>query len=169
MTDDHGSRDRASHLELLAGTPAEVLTRIARGDPLRLRRTLAAALRARCQILDGDRALERAMAVCADRAAEGRRSKLLLAWIRSCAEEAIDSLLEEGGESSRCAGTSPADERVAFHRFNRRPRHERSAFYSLLIHRRSIDELARENQTSVTLCAQRARRAWLALTLDHAG
>jgi len=169
MSREH--RERGKHRELLVGTPAEVLTKIARGDPLRLRRAIAASLRARCQILDGDLVLVRALAVCADRADEGRAARWLLGWIRSCVEEAVDTLLEEDARPhpEESSTSSQVERRTAFRRFNRRPHDERRAFYSLLIHRRSIDELAHENRTSVTLCAQRARRAWLALTLDHAG
>lgn len=172
-----GERDRAEPAEraarLLAGTPREILARIVPGDPLQIRPRVAGRVRGRALLLDTDRVLVRALALCARQADRWRGRPALEAWLEACVDQAIDDLLAEapgGGTAAELPqpgvfellaeplGLDPPGMRQACARFNRLDEPVRRAFFALVLEGRDLDALARAAGVSATEVARRARR-----------
>lgn len=160
---------------LAAGNPREILGRIVKGDPLRLRPTVATALRARWLLLDADRVQLRALALCARFGADYRGRPPLADWLAQQVDRAIDELLEEeaalpaDGDYDR-----PEDVHVVLARplglpgpamrracvaFNACDAADRRAFFALLIELRDLDSAARQEGVTGSEIGRRARRA----------
>ncbi|MCA8978542.1 MAG: hypothetical protein H6831_09840 [Planctomycetes bacterium] len=155
---------------LCGGTPREVLARIVDGDPLGLRPRIAAALRRGAWLMDADRVLLRALALCARRGASYRGRPAIDEWLEARVQEAIEDLLEEEhaarapasaafADLARPLALSPERLRAACARFHARPREEREAYVRLVLDRRPLEE----SGTDPLETARRARRATLAL------
>ena len=161
---------------LLAGTPREVLSRIVPGDPLGLRSHVARRLTSDALLLDGDLVHLRSLARCARRAVRYTGRPELAAWLDEIVAEAIDEVLQEESEGDHAGSTStvecgafaslapplglePEAMRAACAAFNRMAIEERSAFFDLVIHKRTLDELASTSGEGATEIARRARRA----------
>ncbi|MGK0218543.1 MAG: hypothetical protein ACI9HE_002037 [Planctomycetota bacterium] len=80
---------------LLRGTPAQILERIAKNDPLGLRARVAAVLERRCLLLDPDRLLLLAMADVARFACRWGGVPGLATWLERQVDGAVDQLLSE--------------------------------------------------------------------------
>jgi len=159
---------------LLQGrSPKEILSRIVSGDPLRLRARAGRALEEQALFLDADRVLLRALALTARAAPRYRGQPEIEEWLGARIDEALAELLEEGDEGARAAGAFETlatplglDPRVlarACTRFHRLALADRRAFFDLVLHARSLDELARSNAEGATEIARRARRGLDAL------
>jgi hypothetical protein len=167
---------------LLQGrSPKEILSRIVAGDPLRLRALCGRRLEAQALLLDADRVFLRALALTARAAPRYRGQPEIEEWLEARADEALQELLEEADEAPGCAagprapgafetlskpfGLDPDALRRACARFHRLPLSDRRAFFDLVLHAGSLDELAHARGESATEIARRARRgleAWLA-------
>jgi len=160
---------------LLQGrSPKEILSRIVAGDPLRLRARTGRRLEAQALLFDADRVFLRALALCSRAAVRYRGTPAIEEWLLARVDEAIRELSEEGEEAPRPSGTAQApgafeslarplglDPRTlgrACARFQRLSFPERRAFFDLVLHARSLDELARASGESATEIARRARR-----------
>ena len=155
---------------LCGGTPREVLARIVDGDPLGLRPRIAAALRAGAWLMDADRVLIRALALCARRGSNYRGRPPIDEWLDARVQESIDDLLEAEhvqpspttgafSDLARPLSLSPERLRAACARFHARPREEREAYVRLVLDRRPLEESGADPLET----ARRARRATLAL------
>jgi len=156
---------------LCGGTPREVLARIVDGDPLGLRPRVVDALRRGAWLMDADRVLLRALALCARHGARYRGRPAIDEWLAARVQESIDALLEQEAESTSAPATgafaslarplslSPDELRAACARFHARPREEREAYVSLVLDRRPLEE----SGAKPLEVARRARRATLAL------
>jgi len=155
---------------LCGGTPREVLARIVDGDPLGLRPRIAAALRAGAWLMDADRVLIRALALCARRGSTYRGRPPIDEWLDARVQESIDDLLEAEhaqpppttgafSDLARPLSLSPERLRAACARFHARPREEREAYVRLVLDRRPLEESGAEPLET----ARRARRAIQAL------
>jgi len=162
---------------LLQGrSPKEILSRIVSGDPLRLRARSGRALEAQALLLDADRVFLRALALTSRAAVRYRGQPEIEAWLGARVDEALREVLEEGEDAPRPEGAGVARAAGAFEtmaaplgldprtlgracaRFHRLPFPDRRAFFDLVLHARSLDELARAQGESVTEIARRARR-----------
>ena len=154
---------------LLQGrSPKEILSRIVSGDPLRLRARAGRALEEQALFLDADRVCLRALALTSRAAVRYRGQPEIEEWLGARVDEALAELLEEGDESARAPGAFESlapplglDPRAlgrACARFHRLPHADRRAFFDLVLHAGSLDELARANAESATELARRARR-----------
>jgi len=159
----------------LTGTPNEVLARLVHGDPLGMRPLVAARLAARALLLDLERVLARALAVCAQRACAWRGAPELERWLAERIDEAIeDALAEDAGawsERDAASGGGPwavfaapldLDPRALFEgcaRFNRLPFEQREAFFLLVLEGASSDDVCRARGLSLSEFARRARGA----------
>lgn len=85
---------------LLRGTPAEILARIADGDPLALRARVAALLERRCLLLDPDRCLLLAIAEVARCACRWGGRPELRKWLGERVGAAVDQVLVEEARAS---------------------------------------------------------------------
>lgn len=86
---------------LLRGTPAQILGRIARNDPLDLRARVAAVLARRCLLLDPDRLLLLVMADVARFACRWGGPQSLGTWLEGQVAGAVDQLLCEEARVSQ--------------------------------------------------------------------
>jgi DNA-directed RNA polymerase specialized sigma24 family protein len=154
-----------------------VLGRLVQDDPLGVREKVASRLRADALLLDADRVHLRALARISRFASRYRGCPELSVWIDSAVAEALDELLREEHEWARSPrptepekpgvfallapplGLEPAVMRAACASFNVLPFAERSAFVDLVLHGRSLDDVARAAGESATEVARRARRA----------
>jgi hypothetical protein len=159
---------------LLQGrSPKEILSRIVCGDPLRLRARAGRALEEQALFLDADRVCLRALALTSRPAVRYRGQPELEEWLGARVDEALAELLEEGPECAAAPGAfeslatplglDPLALGRACARFHRLPLADRRAFFDLVLHARSLDELARANTESATEIARRARRGLDAL------
>ncbi len=162
---------------LAGGSPREILCRIVQGDPLGMRDRVARRLHAEAYLLDADRVQLRALARCARFAGRYQGRPELAAWLDEIVDQAIEDLLREdvevdvGRDSSAATpgaaftalaaplGLEPEAMQRACAAFNRLPAADRAAFFELVIHRRSLDDLARRSGESASEIARRARRA----------
>ncbi len=158
-------------------SPREILSRIVPGDPLRMRARVGRRLESEALLIDADRVHLRALALCARAAVRYRGQPEIESWLEARAEEALREVLEEGEEAPRPddsaqprapgafetlaapLGLDPPEMKRVCARFNRLPFPERRAFFELVLHARSLDDLARTNAESATAIARRARRA----------
>jgi len=171
---------------LLQGrSPKEILSRIANGDPLRLRLRTARRLEAQALLFDTDRIFLRVLALTARAAPRYRGQPEIEEWLAARIDEAVQQVLEEGDEPQRAPasarapgafetlaaplGLDPGAMQSACARFHRLPFPERRAFFDLVLHARSLDELARANSESATEIARRARRGFEALLAAEDG
>jgi|RhiMethySRZTD1v2_1073278.scaffolds.fasta_scaffold467860_3 hypothetical protein len=171
---------------LLQGrSPREILSRIVAGDPLRLRARAGRRLEAQALLFDADRVLLRALALTARAAPRYRGQPEIEEWLGARVDEALAELLEEGDEAPPPAegasapgafqvlatplGLDPHAMSRACARFHRLPFAERRAFFDLVLHARSLDELARSSGESATEIARRARRGLEALLAIEEG
>jgi hypothetical protein len=161
---------------LAGGSPREVLARIVRDDPLRLRERVAAHLRAEAWLLDADRVHLRCLARVA-RAAPGYRGRPALAeWLDAHVARASAELVQRDGDGgdldagdvdalrafevlARPLALDPRALARACAAFNRLPTLERRAFFALVLEGRELDLLARSSGAAATELARRARRA----------
>jgi len=154
---------------LLQGrSPKEILSRIVSGDPLRLRARSGRALEAQALLLDADRVFLRALALTSRAAVRYRGLPEIDIWLGARVDDALREVLEEGEDAPRAAGAFETmaaplglDPRAlgrACARFHRLPFPDRRAFFDLVLHARSLDDLARAQGESVTEIARRARR-----------
>jgi hypothetical protein len=155
---------------LLQGrSPKEILSRIVVGDPLRLRARVGRRLEAQALLFDADRVFLRALALTARAAVRYRGQGEIDEWLVRRVDEALAELLEEGDEAecpsgafetlARPLGLDPRALGRACARFHRLAFPERRAFFDLVLHARSLDELAGASGESATEIARRARRA----------
>ena len=168
---------RADWRRLLSGgPPRKLLARLVQGDPLGVRRLVGSELRASAVLLDADRVFLRALARCARHAARYQGRPTIEAWLRGQVSRAVREILREedralretpnGGDEqdahtdlARPLGLDPRATRAACDAFNRRPVSERRAFFRLLIEHASLEEVARETDSSIHAVARRARLA----------
>jgi hypothetical protein len=162
---------------LLQGrSPKEILSRIVAGDPLRLRARSGRRLEAQALLLDADRVFLRALALTSRAAARYRGQPEIEDWLGARIDEALREILEEGEDRPRPDGTGVPRGPDAFEtlaaplgldpramsractRFHRLPFPDRRAFFDLVLHARSLDELARVSGENATEIARRARR-----------
>jgi DNA-directed RNA polymerase specialized sigma24 family protein len=167
---------------LLQGrSPKEILSRIVSGDPLRLRARAGRGLEAQALLLDADRVFLRALALTSRAAVRYRGQPEIEEWLGARVDDALREILEEGEEAPRPEGTGISRGPDAFEtmaaplgldprtlaracaRFHRLPFPDRRAFFDLVLHARSLDELARASGESATEIARRARRGLEAL------
>ncbi len=159
---------------LLQGrSPKEILSRIVSGDPLRLRARAGRRLEEQALFLDADRVYLRALALTSRAAPRYRGQPETEEWLAARVDEAIAELLEEGDDAARAPGAFESlakplglDPRAmlrACARFHRLPLADRRSFFELVLHARSLDELARASGESATEIARRARRGLDAL------
>ena len=159
---------------LLQGrSPKEILSRIVSGDPLRLRARAGRALEEQALFLDADRVCLRALALTSRAAVRYRGQPELEDWLGARVDEALSELLEESDDVAGPAGAfetlatplglDPRSLGRACARFHRLPLADRRAFFDLVLHARSLDELARASAESATEIARRARRGLDAL------
>ena len=136
-------------LLLCGATPREVLARIVRDDPLRLRARIGVRLLERCLLLDADRVLLRAFARIARAAGRYQGRPDLGPWL----DGHIDQALEDCRVSNTEAAVRPQPAGGAFHelarplrldaarlavacaRFNERDDEARRAFFQLVLRR----------------------------------
>jgi DNA-directed RNA polymerase specialized sigma24 family protein len=170
-SDGRGTRWRA----ILSGASSKVvLGRLVAHDPLHLAECVARRLEEDAWLLDGDRVLLRAVALCARRSGRYHGRPDLETWLGRIVDEAVKQLMDEDqqaeitGETqypavyrdlARPLGLEPSAMRSACNAFNARPRAERQAFFGLVLAGRPIDEVAARHSESVTVVARRARRA----------
>lgn len=136
-------------LFLCGATPREVLARIVRDDPLRLRARIGARLVARCLLVDADRVLLRAMARIARAAGRYQGRPDLVQWLDGHIDLALQDcrpsssrLLPEHSLShgafaalARPLGLDPAQLALACARFNELDDEARRAFFQLVLRR----------------------------------
>jgi DNA-directed RNA polymerase specialized sigma24 family protein len=162
---------------LAGGTPREILCRIVQGDPLGMRERVARRLHAEAYLLDADRVQLRALARCARFANRYPGRPELATWLDEIVDQAIEDLVREDVEGelerekaaalpsaafsalARPLGLEPEAMRRACAAFNQLPALDRTAFFALVLHGRSLDELARDGRESASDVARRARRA----------
>lgn len=170
-------------LLLLTGTPREILARIVPGDPLGLRDRTAERVRERSLLIDVDRAVLRAFALCASAAVAWRGRPPLERWLEERVDEAIDEVLEE--EDGRLSdqdpatpdpaagalpcdpftllaaplGLDPAAMRSACARFNRLADADREVFFALVVEGASLDSVCGERRACAPELARLARHA----------
>lgn len=84
-------------LLLCGSTPREVLARIVRDDPLRLRRRIGRRLVERSLLLDADEVLLRTLARVAHASGRYQGRPELAAWLQAHVDRAIDACLRESG------------------------------------------------------------------------
>jgi DNA-directed RNA polymerase specialized sigma24 family protein len=168
-----GERWRA----LLGGMgPREVLARLLQGDPLELRRVVAARLAAGAYLFDADRVHLRALAHCARRAVRYRGNPPLAPWLVLQVDQALADLLREDlqaerrgavleepesavlSDLARPLGLDPATMRRVCLTHNLLPDAERQAFHALVIAGKSLEQVALEQGASGVEIARRARR-----------
>ena len=173
---------------LLQGrSPKEILSRIVSGDPLRLRARTSRGLEAQALLLDADRVFLRALALTSRAAVRYRGQPEIEVWLGARIDEALQEILAEGEDPPRQEGTGVSRAAGAFEtmaaplgldpralsracaRFHRLPFPDRRAFFDLVLHARSLDELARANGESATEIARRARRGLEALLAADEG
>ncbi len=144
-----------SALALLGtGTPADVLARLATGDPLGFERRAAARARIRCILVDPAGATARAQAVAAFRATYYRGRPALEQWLEACVDAALDQIIGEQ-EPSAIAGLDGA----ALVRFHQLPFATREVFCRVMLDGEDLGELARSRGSSVSELGRLARRA----------
>jgi hypothetical protein len=166
---------------LTFGGPRDVLARIVDGDPLGLRPRIAARVRARCLLLDADRAHLRTLALCARFAPRYRGRPGLDEWLMGLVDRALEEGVAEEAERlegppparpetggafaqlGKPLGLAPEEVRRACARFNLLPLESREAFFDLVLERGDLDDLARRAALGATELARRARRALQAL------
>ncbi|MBK7643185.1 MAG: hypothetical protein IPJ19_09060 [Planctomycetes bacterium] len=173
---------------LLQGrSPKEILSRIVAGDPLRLRSRIGRRLEAQALFFDADRVLLRALAQTARAAPRYHGLPPIDDWLDARVDEALRAIEEEGDQppgntastSARGPGAfeslavplglEPAAMVRACARFHRLPFADRRAFFDLVLHAGSLDELARASGESATEIARRARRGLDALLAIESG
>ncbi len=152
---------------LLLGTPREILTRISDGDPLQVRKLVAAHVAREALLCDADRFHLRALvhvSRLARRSPGGLAAMLEESVKRAAADDlrqadspgrgpdAFETLATPLGFSARAA-------RRASGAFNRCALDDRRACLALLVEGRSLDEVARGAGVSASEVARRARRA----------
>ncbi len=156
-----------AHELLLTGTRHEVLARIVPEDPLELGARLGARIAERALLLDVERALLCAQALCALHAVSWRGEPALAGWLDLRVEEALTAVLseesQEGGNAEPLAlfaaplGLDPRNLARACARFNRLPFEQREAFFALVLDGVAADRLARARGLSLSELARRAR------------
>jgi hypothetical protein len=168
---ERGVRWRA----ILCGESSRVvLSRLVDHDPLGLAQVVAERLEAGAWLLDGERVLLRAVALCARRARRYHGRPELASWLARLVDEAVSQITDEDRQAeitgapgqppvycdlARPLGLEPAAMGAACNAFNGRPREERRAFFSLVLAGLSLDEAAARDSESPTALAPRARRA----------
>lgn len=158
-------------------SPREILSRIAPGDPLRLRPRIGAFLEQRALLLEADAMQLRALALVARAAVRYRGQPELDLWlldrIREAAEELIEDPQRSTAEASafellgRPLGLDPQGLRRATERFNRLPELDRQAFFGLVLRGKALESMSKEHNECATELARRARTVLL-LFLEHA-
>jgi len=160
----------AQDLLLLFGSEREILARIVPDDPLGILALAGRRLCERSLILDVDRVVLRAFALCASQASTWRRRPELDRWLEARVDQAIDQVQEEAGEGEREAGGAfdffagplGLDARAlrrACRRFNSLELSDREAFFLVAVEGRSLDAVCAERGAAVTELARRVRRA----------
>jgi hypothetical protein len=152
---------------LLFGTPREVLARIVPEDPLGLRERIGARVIARALLLDVERVLLQAQALCSLRAAAWRGRPELDVWLDQRVEEALAAALsDEPGEAqspedlalfAAPLALEPSALARGCARFNRLPYEQREAFHAVVLDTVALDRLARARKLSLSELARRAR------------
>jgi hypothetical protein len=166
---------------VLLGTPREVLARLVTDDPLGMRARLAARLRERALLVDGERVLLRAFAHVASHASTWRGRPALADWLRARLDEATDDVLAEeedlalDGRSpslgptstwrllARPLGLDPARMRAGCGAFNRLPLDAREAFHRVVLEGEELEHVARDLDQPLGVVARGARAGLLAL------
>lgn len=157
---------RAQEL-LLTGTPFEVLARIVPEDPLELGARLCLRITERALLVDVERALLCAQALCALHAPLWRGEPALARWLDQRVDEALTAVEAEEALDVAC-GEAPApfaaslalDARVfglACARFNRLSLEQRQAFFQVVLDGVAADRLARARGLSLSELARLAR------------
>lgn len=150
-----------------------MLGRLVEGDPLGVRRRVAAVLRARALLLDADRVHLRALARCAIHGGRWTGRPPLEEWLAAQVERAAGEVLREAPEGgavggaeegahvdlARPLGLDPEAALAACDAFNRQPPGDREAFFRLVLEGASLDAVAREAGRSASDVARSARRA----------
>lgn len=156
--------------------PREVLARLLQGDPLELRRVVAARLQQRAYLFDADRVQLRALAHCARYGVRYRGTPPLEVWLAEIVDQALLDLLREDLQAERRGSRPDAQELAAFvdlarplglepaamrrvclaHNLLREE--DRRAFHGLVIAGRALEQVAAELAISGVEVARRARR-----------
>lgn len=158
-------------LLLCGASPREVLARIVRDDPLRLRARIGARLLERCLLLDADRALLRAFARIARAACRYQGRPDLGPWLDGHVDLALDDCRKADAratseargatgaflELSRPLRLDPTRLGAACALFNELDDEARRVFFRLLLRRPASAEAVREAPAPAELAA--ARRA----------
>lgn len=136
-------------------------------DPLELGARLGARITERALLLDVERALLSAQALCALHAASWRGEPALARWLDQRVEEALATVLSEESLEADSAeplelfaaplALDPRDLARACARFNRLSFEQREAFFALVLDGVAADRLARSRGLSLTELARRAR------------
>lgn len=154
---------------LLVGTPPEVLARIVPEDPLGLRPRLVAHTTARALLVDTERLLLRAQALCALHSFHWRGEPELERWLDQRAEEALTLFLAEEQSALEGGALEPLEPFArplaldpfaladACARFNRLALEQRRAFVALVLEAAEPDRLARGARVSLSELFRRAR------------
>ena len=143
---------------LRRGSPEDVYHAISAADPLGMRERCVVRMRRRAVLVDDERLFERALLRAAFAARTWDDSETLVAWLDERADEAIDDLLWQDEEGLRAGaeslegwderytflvymlGIEPRLARRAAVAFNGLDQRIRSAFFTLLIEEKSVDE-----------------------------
>jgi hypothetical protein len=156
-----------AHELLLTGTPCEVLARIVPEDPLDLRARVGARITERALLLDVERVLLRAQALCSLYAAAWRGDPELAEWLDQRVEDALAAALsEDPGERlapedlalfAAPLELDPLALGASCARFNRLPFEQREAFLVVVLDAVAVDRLARARKLTLSELACRAR------------
>lgn len=160
MEDSPSSSAPRSRPSFLRGESAgAILAHLSQGDPLRLAERSARRLRERFVLLDPDRVLRRALAVCAEAAAHEEIEEDLEAWTLFHLDLAIDQLVHADREAEQARpgelddeeqdfplltqslSLDPACVRPASVAFNELEELPRRAFFELLIEGRPVGDV----------------------------
>ena len=165
-------------LLLCGASPREVLARIVRDDPLRLRARIGARLLERCLLLDADRALLRAFARIARAACRYQGRPDLGPWLDGHVDLALDDCRKADAratseprgatgaflELSRPLRLDPARLGAACALFNELDDEARRVFFRLLLRRPAGEDAVRKAPAPAELAAaRRALEPFLAL------
>lgn len=146
---------------LRLGTPREILARIVPEDALGLRARLAERLMSRSLLVDAERVLLRAQALCALLGASWRGEPELEEWLDQRVEEALAGILAEESASleafARPLALDPRALGRACASFNRLAIESREAFVALVLESREPDRFAARQGLSLSEIARRAR------------
>ena len=163
-------RRRAAVRALLRGRPIEVLERLSKGDPLRLRSRVRRHLARRWLLLDEERVLLAVWARCARHAAGfGRRG--LERWLDEQVRMTLDELVSRPVEShgpevaparlghlARELGLVGQDLGPALARFNRLPDATRRCFFRVALQGHSLEAEVYAGGPSLVEVARQVRR-----------